>query len=124
MTRGEVARGELADLPGADEQDRPALEVAEDLLRESRRRGRDRRGTLRDRRLCAHLASDVERLAEQPVEEHPGRAGLVGGPHLAEDLALAGTSQSSPAATRKRCSPAAWSRNRYSACSTAPPREG
>ena len=31
----------------------------------------------------------MERLPEEPVEHRPARAGLVGGPHLPEDLALA-----------------------------------
>ena len=37
----------------------------------------------------ADLLARVERLAEEPVEQRPGRAGLVGAAHLAEDLALA-----------------------------------
>ena len=57
--------------------------------RERRRGGRDRGRALADRRLRAHLASRVERLAEDAVEQRPGRAGLVRGAHLAEDLALA-----------------------------------
>jgi hypothetical protein len=37
----EIARGLLADLPRADEQDLPSLEVPEHLLGERRRGGRD-----------------------------------------------------------------------------------
>jgi hypothetical protein len=93
----EVARGGLADLARAEEQDAPACELAEDLLRE-RRRSRGHRGrALPDRRLDAHALADVQGLPEEPVEERPRRAGLVRRAHLAEDLALAGHERVEPA---------------------------
>ena len=66
-----------------------AVEVAEHLLGERCRRRRHRRGALADRRLRAHLAAGMERLAEDAVEQLRRRARLVGGAHLAENLALA-----------------------------------
>ena len=39
----------------------------------------------------------MQRLSEEPVEERPRRAGLEGGPHLAEDLALTGDERVEPA---------------------------
>ena len=85
----EVAGGLLAHLAGAQQEDRAAFEAAEDLLRERGGRRRHRGGALADRRLGPHLPAGVERLAEDPVEQRPGRAELVRDPHLAEDLALA-----------------------------------
>ena len=92
----QVARGLLADLAGADQQDRAAVEVAEHLLRERGRRGRDGRGALADRGLRAHLAAGVQRLPEHAVEQQAGRPGLVRGAHLAEDLALPGHERVEP----------------------------
>src|SRR5205823_2936819 len=46
--RGEAAGGELADPPGADQEDATAREVAEDLLGERGGRGGDRGRTLAD----------------------------------------------------------------------------
>src|SRR5262249_12764893 len=45
-TRDEVARGLLADLPCADDEDLVAGQVTENLLRKGRRGGGDGRGTL------------------------------------------------------------------------------
>ena len=86
----QVARSLLADLAGADQQDRAAVEVAEHLLRERGRGRRDRRRALADRRLRAGLAAGVQRLPEHAVEQQARRPGLVCRTHLAEDLALAG----------------------------------
>ena len=47
-------------------------------------------GALADRGLRPDPLADGQRLAEHPVEQRPGRSGLEGGAHLAEDLALAG----------------------------------
>ena len=87
--RGEAARGELRNLTGADEQHAAPVEPAEHLLGQCRRGRRDRGRALGDRRLGAHLLAGVQRLAEEPVEHRPGRAGLERRPDLAEDLALA-----------------------------------
>ena len=76
-------------LPAPISRIRQPVEIAEHLLGERGGRRRDRRGALADRRLRAHLAAGVQRLAEDAVEQRPGRARLVGGAHLAEDLALA-----------------------------------
>src|SRR5205823_14241368 len=94
--RAQVARGLLADLAGADQQDAAAVQFAVHLLGERRGRGRDRGRTLADRRLRTNLAPGVERLAEDPVEQRTGRAARVGGAHLAEDLALAGHERVQP----------------------------
>ncbi len=94
--RDEVAGRRLAHLPGAEQQHAAAGELAEDLLRERGRGRRDRGRALADRGLDAHLPADVQRLAEEPVEQRPGRAGLEGGAHLAEDLALAGHERVEP----------------------------
>src|SRR5205814_3860590 len=85
-----IAGGLLAHLAGAEEEDRAAVEAAEDLLRE--RGGRRRHGgrALADRGLGPHLPPAMERLPEGPVEQRPGRAELMRKPHLPEDLALAG----------------------------------
>ena len=111
--RAQVARRLLADLAGADQQDRAAVEVAEHLLGERGGRRRDRRGALADRRLRTHLAARVQRLPEDTVEQQPGRARVVArrAPGR-ESRPRPGTSESSPAATRKRWSAAAWSRSR------------
>ena len=87
--RPQIARGLLADLADADQQDAAAVEVAEHLLGERRGRRRDRRGALPDRRLRPHLASGMQRLAKDAIEQQPGRTRLVGGANLAEDLAFA-----------------------------------
>src|SRR5581483_9461708 len=60
--RAEAARRLLADLARADQEDAPALERAEHLLRERGGRRRDRCRALADRRLRAHLAAGVEGL--------------------------------------------------------------
>ena len=87
--RAQVACGLLADLADADQQDPAAVQVAEDLLGERRGCRRHRRRALADRRLRANLAAGVQRLPEDAVEQLSGRARLVRGAHLAEDLALA-----------------------------------
>ncbi len=88
--RGEAPRSQLPHLAGADDQHAASLELAEDLLRERRARGRNRGGALRDRRLRARPLARVQRVVEQPVQQRPRRAGLVRGAYLAEDLAFAG----------------------------------
>ena len=106
----QVAGRELSDLAGADDQDPPAVELAEHLLSQRGGGGRDRRRALADRRLDAGLAPGVQRAAEQPIEHRarrlrprtrraPGRG----------SRPRPGTIESSPAATRKRCSAAASS---------------
>ena len=87
--REQVSGGQLAHLPRADEHHVAAVQVVEHLLRE-RCSGRGDRGrALTDRGLDARPATRVQRLAEDPVEQRPGRAGLVRRPHLPEDLPLA-----------------------------------
>src|SRR2546422_5116811 len=88
--RHEVANRELADLAGADHDDRAAAQVPEDLLRKGGRGRRDRRGALTNRRLGARFLAGVERLAKEPVEDRAGCASLVRCAHLAEDLPFAG----------------------------------
>ena len=88
--RDEVPRRRLAHLPGAEHEHPPSREIVEDLLRERGGGRRHRRGALADRRLEPHPAAGVQRLPEELVEERAGRARLERGPHLAEDLALAG----------------------------------
>ena len=87
--RDQVAGCQLSHLARAHDQDPPALEVAEDLLRERGRGGGHRCGALADRGLDAGLASRVERAPEQAVQHRPTGTGLVGRADLAEDLALA-----------------------------------
>ena len=103
--RGEVRRGELADPAGADEQHAPSRQVAEDLRRERGRGGRDRRGALADRGLGAHALADPERLPEHAVEHRAGRRPASYASRTWPRISPSpGTSESSPAATRKRCS--------------------
>src|SRR5438094_912897 len=87
--RAQVARRLLAHLARADEEDRAAGEVAEDLLGKRGGGGRDGGRALADRRLRTHLAARVQRLAKDALEEEAGRAGLERRAHLAEDLAFA-----------------------------------
>ena len=86
--------GQLTHLARADEQDRPLLEVVEDPGGELGCSGRDRRRVLTDARLAAHALADVQRLAEEAVEDRTDGARVLGrlvrAPHLAEDLRLAG----------------------------------
>ena len=88
--RDEVSNRELSDLASADHNDLAPPQIAEDLLRQRGRCGRDRRGALPDRSLRARLLAGVERLAEEPIEDRPGRPRRVRRAHLAEDLTLAG----------------------------------
>src|SRR5581483_7355129 len=74
----EAPRRELRGPAGADEEDAATGEVAEDLLRECRGRRRHRDRVLADRGLRPDALACVERLPEEPVQERPGRAGLVG----------------------------------------------
>ena len=94
--RDEVPCGRLAHLARAEQQHPPAVELAEHLLRERGGRRRNRRRALADRRLDPDAAPGVQRLPEEVVEQRPGRAGLEGAPHLAEDLALAGNERVEP----------------------------
>jgi hypothetical protein len=86
----QIACSLLADLAGADQQDRAPVEVAEHLLCERGCGRRHRRGALADRGLRAHLAAGVQRLPEHAVEQQARRSGLVCRTHLPEDLALTG----------------------------------
>ena len=88
--RDEVSNRELPDLAGADHNDLAPPQIAEDLLGQRGSCGRDRRGALPDRGLRARLLAGVQRLTEEPIEDRAGRPGRVRGPHLAEDLTLAG----------------------------------
>ena len=88
--RDEVAGRGLARLSGPQQEHSLAAQLPEHLLGERGGGGRDGRGALADRRLDAHAPARVQGLAEEPVEKRPRRAGLEGGPHLTEDLALAG----------------------------------
>ena len=72
------------------------VEIAEDLRRERGGGGRHRGRALADRRLGAHALAELERLAEDAVEQRPGRGGVERRPHLAEDLALAGNQRVEP----------------------------
>src|SRR5262249_34337610 len=92
----EVASRLFADLAGAEEKYRAAVETAEDLIRQRRRRSGHRCGTLPDRSLRPNLPARVERLPKDPVEQRTVRPELVGDPHLAEDLALAGNERVEP----------------------------
>ena len=85
----QVAGGLLAHLARAEQDDRAALEAAEDLLRERGGGGRHRGRALADRGLRSHLPARVKRLPKDTVEHRAGRPELVRKPHLAEDLALA-----------------------------------
>ena len=87
---------ELAHAAGADEQHAPASKVAEDLLRQRGRGRRHRRGALADRGLRPDALADLQRLAEDAVEQRPRRGGVVRRPDLAEDLALAGNERVEP----------------------------
>jgi len=80
--------GLLADLADADQQDPTTVQVTEDLLGERRGCGRHRRRALADRRLRSNLATGVQRLTEDAVEQLSGRARFVRCTNLTEDLAL------------------------------------
>ena len=113
--------------PRADEA--PGRELA-DLARRRRaaraaRRGRRRPAARARRRQTTptpgsraiavsrpHLLAGVQRLAEEPVEHGPGRAGLVRGAHLAEDLALAGHERVEPGGDAEEVQAAASSCSR------------
>src|SRR5581483_3065567 len=69
---------------------------AEDLFGERGGGGRDRSRALSDCGLCAHLATCVQRVPEDTVEQCAGRARLVRRPHLAQDLPLAGHERVEP----------------------------
>ena len=87
-----VARGELAHLPGAEEQ-RPSTAEAAELPRgEIHRRRSDRFRHLREPCLRPYPLPRAQGVFEETVQERPGRAGgqgsLVGEAHLPEDLRL------------------------------------
>ncbi len=90
----EIRRGQLAHLARADEQDRPLVDVIEDAGGELGCSGGDGRRVLADARLAARALADVQRLAEEAVQNRTDGARVLGrlegGPHLAEDLRLAG----------------------------------
>ena len=91
--RLEVRRRELAGLAGADDEHGVVAELAEHLQGELDGGRADAHGALADGGLGAHALADLERVPEQPVEDH-GRAAavaglLVGGLELGDDLRLA-----------------------------------
>ena len=90
---GERARGQLGGLAGADDQHPAVSQLAERALRELDGDRGDRQRALRDPGLRAGALAGGERVAEQPVEDRPGRAlderQLVGALDLALDLGLA-----------------------------------
>ena len=91
--RAQVLRRQRADLAGADDQDAPALEPAEDLSRQLHRREADRHRALAERRLAADALADVERPVKQLAQHRAGaapfRRGLERVLDLPEDLRLA-----------------------------------
>src|SRR2546422_1533402 len=64
----EVTRRQLAHLAGADEEDGPAAEPCEDLLRELDGGERDRHRMAGDLRLAPDSLADGERLGEERVQ--------------------------------------------------------
>ena len=100
--RTEVASCGFADLPGAEQEDAVAGEIAEHLLGKRCRRRRDRRRALSDRGLHPNTLPRVQRLAEEPVEKRACRAGFERRPHLAEDLPLAGNERVEPGGDSKQ----------------------
>ena len=84
---------QLAHFAGADDEDGPPLEVAEDLARERDRRKADRDGARGEPGLRADALAGGERRVKQPVEHGADRLRAggegVGFFHLAEDLRLA-----------------------------------
>ena len=89
----QVPRGQLAHLPGAEQQRALALGAPELADAELDRGGRNRLRQLVQLRLGAHALAGAQGVLEQPVQQRTGRAArasrLVGVPHLAEDLRLA-----------------------------------
>ena len=89
----EVPGGQLAHLARADEENGPADEPGEDLLRQLDGGERDRHRVPRDLRLRPHLLRHGEGLREQRVERGPDRLARLGERervlHLPEDLRLA-----------------------------------
>src|SRR5207302_7162985 len=86
--RKQVARGQIADLSRADDEDLPAAQVAEHLLGQRSGGGGHGSRTFSDRRLHASLSTGVQRLAEKTIEDRSRRSGLVRSPDLTEDLTL------------------------------------
>ena len=84
---------QLAGLPGADQQRRVLLEVAEDPAGQLHGGIAHGGGPLVDPRLGAHGLADLEALVEQAVQDRPGvlpgRADVVGRLDLPQDLVLA-----------------------------------
>src|SRR5439155_1529520 len=80
-------------LAGTDEEDGPAAEPRENLLRELDGRERDRHRMAGDLRLAPDLLGDGERLGEERVQHRPDRLARLGEGkrvlHLAQDLRLA-----------------------------------
>ena len=78
----------------ADEQDRPLLDVVEDAGSGSATADETDAEVLTDASRGARALADVQRLAEEAVQDRTDDARvlgrLVGAPHLAEDLDLAG----------------------------------
>ncbi len=90
---GQRLRRQLGGLAGADDDDRPRGEVADDFAGEVDGDRRDAHALAADPGLRAHALAGLQRGAEQAVRHRPGRAGgergLVGALDLALDLALA-----------------------------------
>ena len=79
-----------------------AGEIAEHLLGKRCGRRRDRRRALSDRSLHPNALARVQCLAEEPVEKRACGAGFERGPHLAEDLPLAGNERVEPGGDSKQ----------------------
>ena len=77
------------DLAGADEQDRRPVRSPKTCCASAAAADETDAGLSPIAVSVRTCLPDVERLAEDPVEQRPVRAGLVGVAHLAEDLALA-----------------------------------
>ena len=90
---GEGARGELAGVAGAQDDDVPALEVPENAEGQVHGDRRDADATRADAGLRAHALAGRQGRCEQPVQERPGAAlahrRLVRPADLALDLGLA-----------------------------------
>jgi hypothetical protein len=89
----QVAGGELAHLPRAEQERAPLRQAAECFRRELDGGRGDRLRQLRQFRLGADPFARVQRVLEEPVQERAGRPrgqrSVVCLPHLAEDLRLA-----------------------------------
>src|SRR5215212_466917 len=88
--------GGLADLARTDQQHLAVAQVAEHALGEHGR-GRGGRGCgIPDRRLRAHLATDAQRLTEEPIEQWTRRPERIRGANLTKNLGLAAHARVEP----------------------------